>query len=229
MDNTLKTLQRIRPDAIVCLNGTLPKQDEFFLVHSVPVIAADGAANGLYNIGIIPDFIVGDLDSISDRLEFWQSLSTDITFIDDQNSTDFEKSLDFALEHGWANVLVVGIQGGDLDHTLHNWSIVIRYGRRMNLCIFDTGKISIPVYEAVEFEAQIGDIVSLIPQPKAELTTRGLQWDLNGEVLELGVREGARNRVVTKHVEIGLSEGAILLVIKAGIGAMMELSFATHS
>lgn len=53
--------------SILCLNGDLP-DPSFFHKRKLPVIAADGAANVLCNLGVFPDLITGDLDSIQPAL-----------------------------------------------------------------------------------------------------------------------------------------------------------------
>ena len=59
------------------------------------------------------------------------------------------------------------------------------------------------------------EIVSLIPQPEATLTTRGLAWPLNQESLTLGVREGARNRSTGERVELEIHSGAVFVFVDA--------------
>lgn len=229
MENVLKTLELERPDCLVCLNGVLPERDTLFLLqtYSIPFIAADGAANKLKALDFTPEYIVGDLDSLhqehDEGFSHWQQQGVSIVHIDDQNSTDFEKCLEFVLARHLRNVLVCGLHGGDLDHTLNNWSIVMRYGRRMNLAIYDAGKIGVPLYEdfkGVRITTSQGAMVSLIPQPKAVLTTHGLQWDLSNESLELGVREGARNRAVREQVHLYLHHGSLFVVMEASLPTM---------
>ena len=56
--------------SVLCLNGDLPKAS-FFREMDLPIIAADGAANYLIKNDILPEVIIGDLDSI-DRKQFKQ-------------------------------------------------------------------------------------------------------------------------------------------------------------
>jgi thiamine pyrophosphokinase len=228
VENILKTLKYILPDALVCLNGILPSSDTFFFLRSqnLPILAADGAANSLRQQKIIPQYIIGDLDSLSADTDHWQQQKVQIVRVDDQNSTDFEKCLEFALSQGWKNILVCGMHGGELDHTLNNWSIVMRYGKRMNLAIYDAGKMGIPLYEfhqSVHFSIQAGTMISLIPQPFARLTTCGLQWELTNEVLALGEREGARNRAVQEAATIIIHSGSLFVMVDAILAKMLAV------
>jgi thiamine pyrophosphokinase len=225
VENILKTLTLIPPDAILCLNGLLPLADELQLLRAqeVPLIAADGAATQLRRLSLLPDVIVGDCDSIAPELDWWQKQRIPIHCLEDQNSTDFEKSLEYALAATYRNILIVGAHGGDFDHTLNNWSIIQRWGQRLNLCVYDNGKMAIPVYTSVRFSSVPSAMISLLPQPTARLTTTGLRWELHGELLAFGIREGARNRAVQEQVELVLHEGSLLLMLHAFLPMMYSV------
>jgi thiamine pyrophosphokinase len=214
--NTFVTIPH-RFDAVVCLNGTIPSDEVFEHIMERPLIAADGAATQLFERGIIPEFIVGDLDSI--RPDVRETLMTMSEFVHqpDQETNDFEKALAFAESMLWKNLLVVGIHGGDLEHTLNNWSVLMRYGRTMHIAVIDQQRIAIPMFESFAYEGTEQEIISLIPQPTARITTRGLHWALNDEHLALGSREGARNRATHPRIEVELHDGAILFFCDAAL------------
>ena len=78
---------------------------------SFPIVAADGAANALETTAIVPDRIIGDLDSLT-RPETW-SERTSLHHVTEQDSTDFEKclySIEAPLHIGF------GFLGQRLDH-----------------------------------------------------------------------------------------------------------------
>jgi thiamine pyrophosphokinase len=227
VENLLKTLRPTFPDALLCLNGALPSSNVIGMFRSkqcsIPIIAADGAATQLETLHITPDYIIGDLDSLTHKQEYWRHKGVNVIRIEEQESTDFEKSLSFAQRQQWRSVMVCGFHGGDLDHTLNNWSIVTRYGRTMNLCIYDAGKVGIPLYESVSIQAKKGMMISLIPQPRVVLTTTGLQWELRQEALALGVREGARNRAQQESVHLEIHEGSVFVMLEAELPKMLQV------
>ena len=73
--------------SILCLDGNLPDSN-FFSKIKLPIIAADGAANKLLNLGIKPLVIIGDLDSVNQK----DFPTSEILLKPDQNQTDFQKS-----------------------------------------------------------------------------------------------------------------------------------------
>jgi len=93
--------------------------------------------------------------------------------------------------------------------------VLMRFGRSMNVHVLDRQRLAIPVYGPVKFSATSNEIISLVPQPSVRLTTSGLQWPLTNETLELGQREGARNRATSSEVTLDVHDGAVLVVLDA--------------
>lgn len=203
-------------DCIVALNSKLPPLvffGKFF--PEVPVIGADGGAVRMFELGIICDFVVGDLDTFSSSNLQKYFRKEQIVHNPDQEINDFEKALIFAIDKGYKNILIVGFHGGELEHTLNNWSVLKKYQTNLNLCIYEKGRYAIPVFFPLLVETIPKELISLIPQPKARLSTINLRWNLNNEVLELGIREGARNKAIGNYFAIEKIEGSVLLFIDA--------------
>ncbi|MBS1562652.1 MAG: thiamine diphosphokinase [Bacteroidetes bacterium] len=202
-------------DALICLNGSIPESDLFEHFAELPLIAADGAATALVANGIVPEFIVGDLDSIdAETLQRLEGLA-DVIVEPDQDMNDFEKTLRFAEGQLWKRLLIVGMHGGDLEHTLNNWSVMMRFGRTLSLTALDRGRYAVPLYASTAFPPVNDELISLIPQPHAHLTTEGLQWPLSNEALSLGGREGARNKAAADLVQITVHDGSLLFFCDA--------------
>jgi thiamine pyrophosphokinase len=205
-------------DAVICLDADLPEKDFFLRISGIPLLAADGAAIKLYNMGIVPDFVIGDLDSFNQSGITKNFKPESIIYYPEQDTNDFEKVLTFSLKNFYKNILILGFHGGELEHTLNNWSVLMKYATKLNLMIFDKGRIGIPVNHSIRFKAKIGEMISIIPEPTVTLTTKNLRWNLEHEKLELGFREGARNIAESDIIEIELHEGSYLLFIDERIG-----------
>ena len=199
-------------NTIIILNGTISDNDIASLRHiNCVMIAADGAANTLIANNIVPHFIVGDMDSVNkDIITFHCQLSQFIN-IKNQEQYDFEKCLDFCIKNGFNNIMVYGMNGGLLDHTLNNWSIFIKYSDKLNLFSYVLGQIGVLIRNDIVIDAIEDSIISIIPSPTATLTSKGLEWNLNNTRLELGSKEGARNKSISKKVEIQLHSGKYML------------------
>ncbi len=199
-------------DVLLCLDGSLPDTKVFFdFFINIPVIAADGAAHKLCKMNISPTFIIGDLDSFHEYGDASDFPDSTILHYPDQESNDFEKCLVFCSEKGFTTILVFGFHGGLTEHSLNNWSVLMRHSQKLTICIYENGRYAIPLKDSTTFTAKIGETISLIPQPSVILTTSGLQWNLTNELLELGIREGARNCAIDSNISIQIHSGEVLL------------------
>jgi len=212
-----------RFDAIICLNANLPGR-QFFEMMELPVLAADGASIRLLNINIKADYIVGDLDSFDSEKYSNEFVDSEIIFDPSQDSNDFEKVLKFAAGKGFQTLLITGFHGGQLEHTFNNWSVLMRYSKILNICIFDENRYGICFIDSFRLNTKIDELISLIPQPKVKIKTKNLKWELNDEFLELGVREGARNRAVAEHIEIKIGEGSLVAFFDARLPYAPKMS-----
>lgn len=103
--------------SILALHGSLP-DSSFFKELSLPIIAVDGAANALMNM----DLIVGDLDSVREDLR----LTYPSVHLPDQSKSDFEKALELLEARDLLPAIIVGINGGYIDHVVNNINIFMR-------------------------------------------------------------------------------------------------------
>jgi thiamine pyrophosphokinase len=102
------------------------------------MIAADGASDFLYKHKFIPDYIIGDLDSVSpETLLSLQKEKVIVKKIAEQNHNDFEKSIMFALYKEWNKITVIGYGGKRIDHTINNFSILKKYYKKCDIRFID--------------------------------------------------------------------------------------------
>jgi thiamine pyrophosphokinase len=118
---------------LIILNQTLDLKFMDFWNASKLKIVADGAANLLYqyNPSLVPDFIIGDFDSISgDVLEYYEQRCKALR-IRDQDSTDFQKCIKIIVENGSGGdqsaIFAIGALSGRLDHTMSCLHTLLKY------------------------------------------------------------------------------------------------------
>lgn len=197
-------------DYIICLNGILPKNDFFEIVKEIEIVAADGAANQLFEMDVNPDIIIGDMDSINEVKFGHNDKQVQIIKIDDQDTNDFEKILIWCNKNGRTNLLITGIHGGDMEHTLNNWSVFSRYSKIMNLCIYENNRYGISISHSFEYQSYKGELLSLIPQTSSKISSENLKWELLSDELIFGNREGARNMSISDKIRLEIISGSIL-------------------
>lgn len=180
------------------------------------IIAADGASNFLYKHKIIPDFIIGDLDSLSDPAKkYFTSKKVIIRKIFNQNRNDFEKCLQFAISKGWKQIAIIGFAGKRFDHTLNNLSVLKKYCGKTDSKVYDDSYEYFIINKSIEFSYKPGEVVSIMALPKAiGVKTTGLKYSLNNETLEFGTREGALNSAISGNIKIQMNKGYLLIAKK---------------
>lgn len=199
--------------ALIICNGEMPSQKLLVpLLKKKPfIICADGGANKARAFNILPNFIIGDLDSITQKTRYYFS-SVPIIHNPDQNSTDLEKTLNYLLANSFESATIIGATGERPDHTMANFSILMKYHRKISLQFFDERCTAQMVYKKIRFSSEIGQQISLMPMGKCSgITTQGLKFPLKNESLELGVREGSSNEAVKNTVTITMKKGSLLL------------------
>jgi thiamine pyrophosphokinase len=182
-----------------------------FLRSTSMVICADGGANAAARIGVRPDLIIGDLDSIlpATLRKFKDVPSKRIT---SQNSTDLEKALSWAIRKRFGKIVVLGATGKRLDHSVGNLSALVKYSRKAVIRFVDGQSEISYVGRSLKCMLPPGTTVSLIPLTRCEgIVTKGLKWELRNDSLMLGQRESTSNVVKSSPVSIRVRKGHLLL------------------
>jgi thiamine pyrophosphokinase len=202
---------------IVC-DGELSKKTLFNIISNnkprLKVISCDGASEFLRKNKITPDYIIGDLDSITPgTLAYFKKKNVTIKKTSNQNKNDLEKALDLAITRKFKKIIITGFSGKRFDHSLNNLSIIKKYNRKAGITIYEKGFEMMLINKSSEFAAKLGDIISLIPLPKASgVKTEGLKYKLNNETLKFGKREGALNEAVENNIKIRIATGDLLII-----------------
>jgi thiamine pyrophosphokinase len=175
------------------------------------VACANGGTKHALRLGIRPDVVIGDLDSLSTTLRRHLK-HVKIVELADQNKTDLEKGILFLLRRKAKHITVVGATGRRIDQTIANIGLLVKYARKASLTFVDsTGEIEV-VQSRTKFLAKVGTTISLIPTSKpVRVTTKGLRFALKNEMLEFGSR-GVSNEVIAPTVEIRVRGGTLFLV-----------------
>lgn len=180
------------------------------------VIAADGGALNALSGGYLPDYVVGDLDSITPGVEK-QLSGAKLISRPSQELNDLEKALQFCEELGLRDITLLGIGGKRLDHTLNNLSVLSRYDERFHFTIYDAYSRIYLVRKRWEYSGTINQLISLIPLGRVEgVVTEGLAFPLKNEPLVFGEREGLSNYIVSNPVRVSVRSGLIFIFVLDG-------------
>lgn len=210
---------------IIFANGDLrmPTNPLVEIRKGALLIAADGGTQHCQELGLRPDVVIGDMDSISSDLR--ESLDKQGTrFIvhpRDKDETDLELALKYAIDQGSRQILLLGFLGGRLDQTLANMLLLTRpdwHGARLSAADGPDFAILLRSGESFSAEAQPGDTLSLIAlTPEVSgVTTRGLKWSLEKATLKFGSTLGVSNEANGDTIHVSIDDGQLLVVHRIG-------------
>ena len=181
------------------------------------IVSADGGLRYIRSLGLIPDLVIGDLDSVSqDDIEFFEDKKIEILkFPIEKDQTDLEIALRELIKRGYRNILVIGALGGRIDQTLANLGLMSSLTNNDIRIELDDGQEHIMLVKNHQvFFGKKGDTVSLIPQcsPAKGITTSGLRYPLNDESLFSGQTRGISNEMIGGKAEINIKLGTVLCI-----------------
>jgi thiamine pyrophosphokinase len=189
-------------------------------IHDVNyTIGVDGGAHHLLKLGIIPDVLLGDFDSISKKdFDYFEQMGVNIVkYPAEKDLTDSELAVETAIEKGCDTVVLIGCTGSRLDHTLANVQILKK--------MLDNGVKGIIVNENNEImlmkdhliiEREDDTRISLLPltDKVTGITLKGFYYPLEDFTLELGSARCVSNEFSEDIAEISIT-GGLLLVLKS--------------
>ena len=183
------------------------------------VIGADLGAAHCLRWGWRPNLVIGDLDSLPAAAQATLAAqgSPFIVMPRRKDETDLELALDHVLQAGAAAIVIVGVLGGRIDHTLANLLLLTRADlAARDVCMVD-GHQTIRVLRPgrpLTVAGQPGDTLSLIPVGGAAIgvTARHVEWPLHEAVLPLGSARGISNILIGPTAELSIEQGLILVV-----------------
>ncbi|HVO74730.1 MAG TPA: thiamine diphosphokinase, partial [Ignavibacteriaceae bacterium] len=201
---------------ILLANGKPPRKKIISFLQSKgysSLVCADGGANKAKALNLVPDFIIGDLDSIYPHtLKYFQNKSK-IIKLSRQNDTDVEKCLKEMMKRDFRESVLLGVTGNRLDHTFCNLGIVIKFFRQIKLKIIAENSLLIPYAGNVELKTIPGEIISLYGfDTKTKIKSEGLFYPLKNVSLPFGKKESTSNIAESNKVILNIKGGIIFVI-----------------
>ena len=195
----------------VILNGQMPTDDTIInqITNSDYIIAVDGSANKLFDLEIIPDVIIGDLDSLQNI----KNKDIELVKTPDQNKTDFRKTLEWCIEKNILNISIYGISGESEDHFLGNYYTLSDFGEKISWKAFTDFSVISPCVGNKKFESFKGQKVSLFcMKGSSTINSENLEYPLQSYHLKPS-DDAVRNLSLEDHFTIDST--AIILVFQS--------------
>jgi thiamine pyrophosphokinase len=178
-----------------------------------PLLAADGGANHLGRIGLRPDAVIGDLDSISPGIRNFIGEGRMI-HRPDQDRTDLDKALGYAFDElGLERLTVLGATGGRLDHAVGNLGLLAKRALGDRLVFVAADHRVMAITGELALDAEPGETWSFFTfDPAVRVTLEGLKWPVSDAALDLAGRPSISNEAASDEVRIRSTGGAVVVV-----------------
>ena len=181
------------------------------------VIAADGGVAEAERLGFHVDLLVGDLDSAE---------PTAVARVEagggsvqrhprDKDASDLELAMEAGLDAEVRRIVVVGGDGGRLDHLLGNAFLLgsFRWAGVEIDAVFGDATLHV-IRDDRTVDGVPGELISLyaVGGPARGVTTEGLRWSLHDAELAPGSTLGLSNEFVGPNARVRLADGVILAI-----------------
>jgi thiamine pyrophosphokinase len=203
--------------AVIFAGGPPPPSS---VVNRLPddalIVAADGGLDHARALGLVPRFLVGDLDSVSaDGLRWAEAQGV---LIDqhptDKDATDLELAMS-AAAHVADELVIVDGGEGRLDQSLGNLMLLAspRFSGVKVRALVGTAHVVV-VRGHRTLMGNPGDLVSLVAvgEPAEGVTTKGLRWSLHEASLVPGSSLGISNEMLDVEATVSVEFGALLAI-----------------
>lgn len=214
---------------VIIANGDPPAQDEVarWLDGGATLVCADGGARTALALGLVPAYVIGDFDSLSeDNLHELARRGAQLhRHPARKDETDLELALLFtarlARDDERIEIVVLGARGGRLDHELANMLLLAMPALKCADVSIVHGQERVFLIDARDRPAQLtlrgspGDTVSLLPfgGDAHGIRTTGLEYPLRDESLFVGPARGVSNVLLGETATIFLRQGMLLCVV----------------
>ena len=203
---------------LMIANGSFEPGDwiEAYSGRAKTLVAVDGGLRYLAALGLSPDLVVGDLDSIeADQLAALETRCEVIRYPADKDETDLELALLIVAERFSGPVWVAGAFGGRLDQHLANILLLTHNGlRQRSVRLIAPYQEMWLIRDQAEIRGKVGDTISLIPLAGDVLmkATTGLKWPLVNEELQFGPARGISNVMTDPTATVEILAGQLLCI-----------------
>ena len=208
--------------ALIALNGELNSETKeykkMFNNIDVSYIAADGGALLLESLGITPDIIIGDLDSLDEETlaRFKKENIKIIKYNSEKNETDGELAVNYCLENNYDKIILSFSLGGRFDQELAN-IFLLEYAQKHGVtALIKEGDKEIGLVNNKKIiQNKVGWGLSLIPLDNLvkDVSIKGCKYSLDSFDLLRNKTRGISNVIKKNKAVISHSNGNLLYIL----------------
>ena len=185
------------------------------------LIAADGGLRHVQSLGLTPDAVIGDFDSLGYVPE------QAVVYPVEKDDTDAMLAVKLGLERGFRRFVIYGgMDGKRLDHTVANFQTLaylaqhdafgILVGREYLACVFKNGRLDFPAGCQGDFS------LFCLGRDAVGVTIRGLYYEVQDVTLTSSFPLGVSNHFTGKAASVTVRDGSLLALWERKAGFPMH-------
>ena len=192
---------------IIICGGTVGEYIKNYIKPDDFVICADSGYDHAKKFGIRADIVIGDMDST----KYGDISEEKMLYPKRKDFTDSELAIMYAEKKGFESVLLFGIIGTRMDHSLANIGMI---SRLKNAVIIDENNETYFAGNEFSLNGKPGDIISIIPfcEDLFGVTTVGLDYPLVAGEIKCGTSLGISNVMTGDNCRIKIEKGKALII-----------------
>lgn len=187
------------------------------------VIAVDGGLGYCGVLGVEPDLILGDFDSVSEKeaeaIEILEQQIPEriIRLRKEKDDTDMLAALKEGLARGYRQFRIYAGTGGRFDHTLANIQclLFLKNHDAVGYLVDGTGMMLVIKNEAVHFQRNLEGVLSLfsLVEESRGVTIEGMKYLLQSDVVRNDFPIGISNEFIGEEAMIAVEDGTLACMI----------------
>lgn len=181
------------------------------------IVVVDGALEVTHRLGIQPDFIVGDFDTVNQELLSFYDKDIILRHPPEKDQTDTELAIETALHAGYDKLVFFGATGSRLDHSLGN--IFLLEGLlKQGICaeiLNENNRLYLKNQSFTLYRKNTrGDFLSLLPLSETveEVTLTGFKYPVENLTFYRERTLGISNEITEEEAKVEFSEGTFIVV-----------------
>ena len=192
---------------IIICGGTVGEYIKNYIKPDDFVICADSGYDHAKKFGIKADIVIGDMDST----KYGDISEEKMLYPKRKDFTDSELAIMYAEKKGFESVLLFGMIGTRMDHSLANIGMI---SRLKNAVIIDENNEICFAENEFSLNGKPGDIISIIPfwEDLFGVTTVGLDYPLVDGEIKCGTSLGISNVMTGDNCRIKIEKGKALII-----------------
>ncbi|MBS1710895.1 MAG: thiamine diphosphokinase [Armatimonadetes bacterium] len=193
----------------VLAGGTPPFQSLADLAQGADAVwAADSGQDVCLANGFLPHVVVGDLDSVSERMP-----GVEYRERPDQDHSDCDKLLAEVRGLGEVDLVMAGLEGDRFDHVVTSLSSIARSGLSPRILLQQGFGVFCRAGAGLAFRASPGQVFSLLSLDGALVSTRGARWEMQDRTVSFSSGFSLSNEFAGDRLEIQVDQGVVMAIL----------------